>query len=215
MVLPTEPWSGIPETPSPIPSTPLQCAIRVGPLYLNRLFERFLSRAEDGCAARVAVMLHRTFGSHVHMATCCSGTDSPLLVFDSLRSVLQAAVDCQVGISHAFSSEANVDKQAYIRHCFPDLSRLFPDTRVLGNARAHNVCSSSEEVVPAAHGLVGGFPCTAISRLNPHGHEQANRTCVATGDLSTGSVFKGIADYAARHSSSLRFLILENVPGCP
>ena len=113
----------------------------------------------------------------MRVGTCCSGTDSPIVVFDSLRSVLRSDLDIDLCISHSFSSECNAKKQQYIRHCFPKLQHLFVDTRQLGQSHARNLVTNSDDQVPSADGLIGGFPRTASSKLNPHWHEEANRTC--------------------------------------
>ena len=74
-------------------------------------------------------------------------------------------------------------------------------------------CVALEPVPDFLDVLVAGFPCTSASILNKHSHSDANRSCVTRGDLATGGVFKGIAEYVRAHGRSLRCLLFENVLG--
>jgi site-specific DNA-cytosine methylase len=65
--------------------------------------------------------------------------------------------------------------------------------------------------VPSPHHLVAGFPCDDASALNPHSFSIANRTCVSTSSLRTGSVLHDIILHAQQHSNHLLFLTFENV----
>jgi site-specific DNA-cytosine methylase len=68
-----------------------------------------------------------------------------------------------------------------------------------------------EPVPDDLHVVVAGFPCTSASVLNRHSHTDENRSCIARGDLATGSVLRSIVNFIRMRGDHMHCVILENV----
>ena len=124
-------------------------------------------------------LLEKTQGRPLHVATMCSGTESPILALDMMQQSLRdlVAQDESFGhldpekvfpLKHVFSCEIEYFKQAYIENNFsPPL--LFRDIRELGKDQAHTAYGSLADV-PNKPGcvdiLIAGTSCVDYSNLN-------------------------------------------------
>ena len=142
------------------------------------------------------------------VATMCSGTDSPLLIFESLSRVLQ-----QHGLHwttpHAFSAEKCVHKQGFLRCMFGHEFLLFPGCARLAAAQAVDANGRMQNV-PKAGILLAGFPCQDVSTLVNDRDER--RRVVVQGKLRAGMVFKSIVGYM-KECPSLGLTVLEKALG--
>jgi site-specific DNA-cytosine methylase len=140
----------------------------------------------------------------MEVASLCAGSDAPMLV------VHQVQTHFGWKAVHAFSVEKNVRKRAFIKMMFGHRMRsLYHDVLELDKGEAWDDIAGRLTAIPAANIVIGGFPCTDISSLNPRAKDAQNRRTIADGSLRTGTCFASIVQYAAKSGSSL--MILENV----
>ena len=200
-----------PITPEPLPTHVDSPALPADSMYLHSLFRRFLQRLsvkDRGCLVK---WLHWRFRGKIVVSTCCSGTDCPLLAWKAFSDVLREDMHCYLHVDHGFSSEINEGKRRFLKDMYPDLPLLFEDTKELGQATARDWMTGVDHQVPLCDNFAGGFPCTTASSLNPRSSSVENRTSVLNGELATGSVFRGVAEYIAKGAKRLSFALLENV----
>jgi site-specific DNA-cytosine methylase len=200
-----------PITPVPLATHANSPALPADATYLHSLFRRFLQRLpvkDRGCLVK---WLQWRFRGRIVVSTCCSGTDCPLLAWVAFSDVLRDDLGCHLQVVHGFSSEISEGKQRFLKDVYPELPMLFEDTRSLGQAAARDCVTGRDLPVPLCDSFAGGFPCTTASSLNPRSSSVENRTSVLNGDLATGSVFRGVAEYVANAAKRLSFVLLENV----
>ncbi|KAJ8598901.1 hypothetical protein CTAYLR_010750 [Chrysophaeum taylorii] len=132
----------------------------------------------------------------LRVATMCSGTEAPLIALRLLG----------VPIEHAFSSEVEPFKQAYIERNFrPPL--LFRDVRELGEERAHTAFGALAEVPRSGVDvLIAGTSCVDYSSLN-----REKKSIEARGE--SGQTFYGMYAWVKRARPAV--VLLENVCGAP
>lgn len=130
----------------------------------------------------------------------CAGSDAPMLVVHHVQTHFGwEAV-------HTFSLEKDVRKKAFIKMMFGHRMRsLYHDVLDLDKGEAWDDIAGQVTAIPAANIVIGGFPCTDISSLNPRAKDGQNRRTIADGSLRTGTCF---ACNGAKSGSSL--MILEN-----
>ena len=146
------------------------------------------------------------------LGSVCSGTDCPILVAEALRRACKDVFSADWDMRHAFSCENNKAKQRFLATVFPDVKvPLFSNALHLDQTMATDAKSMGMAVVPDCGALVAGFPCTDVSRLNPH--KGSNRSTIADASLKTGSVFGALLAYIRCHGKSLRWCLFENVVG--
>ena len=165
------------EAPRPCHDALSQPDLPCNAAFLPQLFRRFCARlgpTQRMCMAQFV----RTQLEQLHLGTCCSGTDSPLLVLHALSDCLAADLSAQLNIHHVFSSENMASKQAFIKHLFPGCPRLFSDTCMLGEPEAHCVIHKQNIHIPDVSCLIGGFPCTDARNLNPHASSDRSEKAV-------------------------------------
>ena len=200
-----------PITPVPLPTHVDSPALPADSAYLHSLFRRFLQRLfvkDRGCLVK---WLHWRLRGKIVVSTCCSGTDCPLLAWRAFSDVLREDLDCHLQVDHGFSSEINEGKRRFLKDMYPELPLLFEDTRELGQATARDWVTGGDQPVTMCDNFAGGFPCTTASSLNPRSSSVENRTSVLNGELATGSVFRGVAEYISNGAKQLSFVLLENV----
>ncbi len=114
----------------------------------------------------VATCAKQGDGHEIRSASMCSGTDSPVLVWDALAAALSNTLGFGVSFRHVFSVEKDRAKQDFLVEMFPF---LFDDVINVAGLVATDVKSKTEECpVPADIRLVvAGFPCKDLSLLNP------------------------------------------------
>lgn len=164
--------------------------------------------------------VRQAFVGRWRVATMCSGSEAPMVALDAAYVAAGSMFSSDGGIptcvQHMFSAEADRSKQNFVRAVMGnDLQHLFADVRCLGESTALDVVkadtSGVQAEVPGADELFAGFPCTDVSSLNPYSKTEANRQTVACDSLRTGTCFRGIGRWAARHRPKL--MLLENVMG--
>lgn len=141
----------------------------------------------------------------------CSGTECPILVWQSWAEALKLKFGHAPSWHHSLGCERDERKSHFIKTMFPKLL-LFCDVLELGNDEATTWPDKLMQLLPSdLQVLFAGFPCTSASTLNIHSSSEENRNCVENEDLATGGVFAGILKFLEQHGSKLRIIILENV----
>ena len=108
-------------------------ALPVGPLYLNRLIHRFLTRLPCGDRSNIKLYVAQHL-KVLKVGTACSGTDGPLLCWTAISEVLQSELGASLTVQHTFSAELKTDKQGFIRRVFPGTPVMFKDCTELQNS---------------------------------------------------------------------------------
>ena len=85
---------------------------------------------------------------------------------------------------------------------------LFGDVNHLTQDVAFDYMSEQDKPIPAAVDMLfAGFPCKDFSSLNCQ--KKDRRSCLLTGEFSSGGGFRGLMEYMEKHRP--RIVILENV----
>ena len=145
-------------------------------------------------------------GRPLRVGTMCSGTDSPVVVFDSLAKAVPGLF-----FAHIFSCEFDERKQLWIKDNFPKLEYLFGDVNELSNrsGKAMNHITGKKVTVPAVDIVVAGFVCKSVSTENNERSRYAN--CIREGIGKTGETFDGVMAYVRKFRPAM--VICENVKG--
>ena len=199
----------IPEKPIGTDDAFRQPSLPVGPKYLHHLFRRLIGRLEP--QERLDLKAWASNQAEWSMCTACSGTDAPVLVWQTLAEVLKADMGVKFAVHHLFSAEKHKGKQKFIAEMFPDLPVLVGNTSELRYPMVRNVLTGRPCKVPSAELIMAGFPCTDASTMNKDTGKLENKSCVLNSSLNTGSVFKDLLDYMDRHSERTVLGIFENV----
>ncbi|KAI5294006.1 hypothetical protein KEM52_004868 [Ascosphaera acerosa] len=139
------------------------------------------------------------------VATMFSGTESPLLALDMLKTSLQRVFGRTFKLHHMFSAEIEPFKQSYIQRNFsPEL--IFRDVNELVAEKAITAFGSEREVPTDIDLLVIGFPCVDFSNLNLHKKD-------IEGQGESGHTFFGVMRYCTRAKPPL--IVVENVCSAP
>ena len=201
------------EIPSPLPHHASEPHLAVDGNYLHLLFKRFFDRATSAEQADLHSWMQYDLNEEFKVATGCSGTEGPMLVWDAFASMANAYFGISVKATSVFASEINEQKQDFMKHMRPGIGPIFRDTSKLGDATGHDVVSGKDLPIPDdAKFAAFGWPCTDVSPDNVHSATSENRSCVLDGTLKTGGVFKGVVDFAKNHGPELAMLHNENVP---
>eukprot|EP00933_Yihiella_yeosuensis_P051746 TRINITY_DN49720_c0_g1_i1.p1 TRINITY_DN49720_c0_g1~~TRINITY_DN49720_c0_g1_i1.p1 ORF type:complete len:629 (-),score=63.28 TRINITY_DN49720_c0_g1_i1:168-2054(-) len=185
----------------------------VGVARLDALMDTFFDVIGKADMTLLRTYIRSVWRDNMSIGSFCSGTESPVLVFEAFARVAQRRLDIQLGsTTHAFSAELNPKKQNFIKKLFPNGGPLFRDVNEMVNDKAWCVKSKCDLTVPGAMCAFGGFPCQDVSSMNPKAKTTQNKSCIQEGSMRTGSVAGSIMKYTSKHSKSLKFLILENVP---
>ena len=201
------------EIPSPLPQHASEPHLPVDGNYLHSLLNRFFDRATEVERADLHAWTKYDLNEEFRVATGCSGTEGPLLVWHAFATIANARFGISVQVTSAFASENNPLKQDFIKALLPGPRPIFRDTSKLGEATGEDVVSGDRLPIPVdAKFAAFGWPCTDVSSENMHSDSSTNRSCVLDGTLSTGSVFKGVVEYAKNHGAELLVLHNENVP---
>lgn len=197
--------------PKPRPMHANDPPIIAGQKRLKQLFDRFASRSAQGLTLDVALLLgDKSVYGAIDIGTFCSGSESPLLAWAGLLECLSERTGMDLRLRHKFGAEKCQSKQQYILHMFPEIEALFSDVVSMVHAQAYDVKTQKLRPTPTAFHCAGGFPCQDASQLNSSSRSAANKTCVAGGDLRTGSVLRAIGEFVAQRPEVLS-LCLENV----
>ena len=117
------------------------------------------------------------------------------LVWNAFASAVNCKLETEVKVVHRFSCERNRHKQGFIRGMF-DVPLMYEDATKLGEPALYDAVSGSEQQSPQDINFFAvGWPCTDASSLNKHSSSLANRTCVSSSSLRTGSVFKRVVNF--------------------
>lgn len=138
------------------------------------------------------------------LGTLCSGTESPVLVYNAF-SIAAEKLKSQFDFKHVFSCDKNVKVQSFIRSVFGDhVPKLFSDTADVASKDrvAPDVLQAGRmSAVPTARELIAGFPCKDVSSLLVGAHR--NRDIIKASAARTGGVFGNILEYLSEHDRSL------------
>ena len=173
-------------------------------------------------AARVVADLPPAFeqafsrSSHVSWGSSCSGTESPLWVFEALSQ------NNYLTHTHVFSAEIDPDKRSWIQHITQATRRvrrkrahhtlLFCD--ILDVSRPSATCANNGVVAPADYCedldlFLAGFSCKDVSFLNVNRGSASE--CTETHSGTTGGTFLGVKLIVEMRRP--KAFILENVVG--
>ncbi len=147
----------------------------------------------------------------LRLGTACSGSDCPVISLEHLAAALRLRLPAgrTLHVDHVFSCESDKAKQRFIRENFPQLRMLFDDVTELGNGRATNVLTETQEEVPRCDIFVAGFVCKSVSMENPNRDDFAG--CVTAGVGKTGETWMGVLRYILFAKPAV--VICENVEG--
>ena len=138
----------VPDIPTPNASSTSDQSLPANRQYLKNLFRRFFGRIDPPTRCCIADVRAYLPAGRTSIGSCCSGTDSPLLVLDAFKDVLLSEFGRELRVDHAFSSESSVPKQEFIRRCH-STRLLFEDTARLGDTQAMDARTKQLQVVPA------------------------------------------------------------------
>lgn len=189
--------------------------LQAGPGYLQSLFRRFLRRLEPReLTDLTAWLMHLSANGGMSFGSICSGSDAPVLVLNAFFDVM--ATDYQIpmhGVDHCFACERSMSKANFLNEVWADCQHCFRNAEDMGQELAFEWRSRGPKRVGPVDVLMAGFPCTDNSRLNAHSGLTQNKTCLARGDMNSGSAFAGILAHLKNHDSAKLFAIFENTPG--
>ena len=99
--------------------------------FYKFIMSRFMDRLDE---TEVLDLLGWAVGKGMVMrvATACSGTDGPLLVWRGLAEAFRERFQKEFNTSHVFSSEKDCEKQSFIKEMFEDVHHLFTDSGQIG-----------------------------------------------------------------------------------
>ncbi|KAF1941508.1 S-adenosyl-L-methionine-dependent methyltransferase [Clathrospora elynae] len=168
---------------------------------INDIFEDLTDKA---ASLGLCDALANLKGGVIHVATMCSGTESPLLALDLIWKALEQRGHHPVKIQHHFSAEIEVTKQGYIERNFrPKI--LYRDIRdfIPTESKTATTAYGAEETIPGGlHILIAGFVCKDLSRMNNHA-----KGLDSNGE--SGDTWRAVFNYADRYRPSI--VLLENV----
>ncbi|QIW94895.1 hypothetical protein AMS68_000413 [Peltaster fructicola] len=145
----------------------------------------------------------------LRVATCCSGTESPLLALTMISDAIQQSAAPSLNVEHLFSSEIVPYKQAYIERNFRP-AIIFRDIREMSSAvndqtpMATTVYGSQVAVPPGVHLLIAGTSCVDYSRLN-----SKRQDLDESGSGESSKTFYAVLDYVKKFRPPI--VLLENV----
>ncbi|KAF2108709.1 hypothetical protein BDV96DRAFT_504071 [Lophiotrema nucula] len=143
-------------------------------------------------------------GRPLHVATMCSGTESPLVALQLISESLVKRGDPALDVQHHFSAEIDAVKQGFIeRNYQPKI--LFRDVRefIPKDATTATTAYGAEVDIPGQLDiLIAGFVCKDLSRLN------SRQKSLEDGGES-GDTFNAVYSYTKNFRPSV--VLIENV----
>jgi site-specific DNA-cytosine methylase len=196
------------EPPLLQPSVPAVAEAGAGKAGMGPLAASFVGRLSDDEVAALAQYAKRSSISH---ATICSGTDVTLHCHAALADAVAARTGARLRFEHQFACEIKPEKQRFLKAMHPSMQLLFEDSATLDSATSMDVITGKAQDVPSVRGIVAGFPCTDVSRLNKHSKSSSNKSCAARKSQRTGKVFDDIIRHMKVHHHDSEWCVLENV----
>ncbi|CAK0898717.1 unnamed protein product [Prorocentrum cordatum] len=156
------------------------------------------------------------------VASVCSGTDSPLLVLNTIAEVCRKRLGdvFEEAVTNKVVGDMTCDDlETVVDDVFPNMKVLYSDVRELSKKSAlPNLADPQQTEIPVPNFniLVGGFVCKDVSNMNCH--REDNRTTVRDKSKKTGGTFGGIIDLLKKHIEDPSMMnpevvFLENVKG--
>ena len=125
-------------------------------------------------------------------STVCSGTDLAVNCNNAFaHAVCEAETSGAIEFRHVWACEKDQCKQNFIMKMHPGCPSVFEDTADLKGILANDRITNTEQIIEKADGLIGGFPCTDVARVNVHCHNEGNLYCVAAGTHRMGDGKRG------------------------
>ena len=131
------------ERPSPLPAHRGSPPLAPGASYLSELFVRFLRRCTTAERADLASWVVNDLSSKIRVGSNCSGTDVPVLAWQTFAVALRQELRVGLQVVHMFSAEKHTGKLRFLELMFPGNKVLFGDACELGNSSAYD-CLSRE-----------------------------------------------------------------------
>ena len=149
------------------------------------------------------------------LATACSGTENPALVWAAFQKVFEEMLGVKVEMPSRFACEIDCAKRSFIMEMMPGIPCLFGDATQLNRSSLLNFVNGELCAVPKAKSYIMGFPCQDVSPLNSQATASENMHTIADSSLRTGTVFKSGKDLLDENEdeNAGKFLLLENVQG--
>ena len=144
-----------------------------------------------------------------HVGSLFSGSDIALVVGHYVCALWKTIAGVDVEIQCVFQVEKDEEKRAHLlnhtcaTHTFDDVSK------VASQQRLHCFRTNQDVLLPWAHTLFSGFPCTNRAKTSRTSH--LSKGCVQKGTGVTGKGFGDTFAIVERHRP--RLVILENVVG--
>ncbi|KAF2195509.1 hypothetical protein K469DRAFT_649543 [Zopfia rhizophila CBS 207.26] len=145
-------------------------------------------------------------GRPIHVATMCSGTESPLISLQLVSQALEKFGKDPILVNHHFSGEIDPVKQAFIERNF-NPKRLFRDVRefIAEDVQTAGATTAYGAKIPIPGDLdmlIGGFVCRDLSRLN-------NRQKSLEAEGESGDTWNAMYNYTKVFRPSI--VLIENV----
>ena len=102
---------------------------------------------------------------------------SPRLAWQGFANAVELDLGVALPLEHSFACERDVQKREWIKEMFPN-AVIFCDLLDLANEEAATHQGTARAVPSDWATVVGGFPCTTASSLNPKSWSMRNRTCI-------------------------------------
>ena len=188
-----------------------------GPHFLADLFRRFISRCSH--AQRDDLEAWLRYECDASVASLCSGTGCDLIVWHGLSEAALVEFGITIHVRHIFSSENITEKQSFLEVMHPGDAPVFECVHELASAVdvGHMAMDAKSrrlvDVPKGAKHMSAGFPCQDASQLSKDSGTCANRLCLSTGEMRTGSVFCSSLRVLHEHCPEIESIGMENVWG--
>jgi hypothetical protein len=171
---------------------------------LHDIEEIFADMAAKAIRLKLPDALQTLKDRPIHVATMCSGTESPILALELLSKGLEKAGLSPIKFQHHFSAEIEVMKQTYIERNFsPPL--IFRDVRdfIPEDSSTAITAYGAEVLIPSGLDiLIAGFVCKDLSQLN--GQRKG-----LDDDGESGDTFRAL--HSITKKTRPRIVLIENV----
>ena len=96
-------------------------SLQPGGDFYRLLFSRFMERCTDLERDDLAAYLRWEKRGEIRVATACSGTDVPLLVYAGFAEAARDILSVPLRIVHRFSCERDTAKQRFLTQMYPTM----------------------------------------------------------------------------------------------
>lgn len=158
-----------------------------------------------------AALMGGVGASEVHewrIGTLFSGSDIAMFVAHYQCVLWRKVHGVNIEPKCVFQAELDEDKRRHLISHTPALHTFGDVAQLTSQRRLHCYRTQQDVLLPWAHTLIAGFPCTSRSKMNKSAH--THKTCVQDAVGTTGTGFASTKAVIALQRP--RLIILENVP---